>query len=108
LKVKCFKGKMAKIYCSKCKSHTNTKNEEWDEGRRLLSGECTKCGKIKITFTNEKGSFHQKSAKELEVAREKRKEATLNRRAKKLGREILDSENRKKVLRCVRKCLDDE
>ena len=96
---------MTKIYCSRCKTYTNTDNEEWDEERRLLTGDCTDCGKTKVTFTNVKGSFQKKSAKELATNRIKRKERTLNRKAKELGREILNSD--KKVLQCVKKCLNE-
>lgn len=96
---------MTKFYCSRCKTHTNTENEEWDEGRRLLSGDCVDCGKTKATFTNAKGSFQKKSAKELASNRLKRKERTRNRKAKELGREIMDAD--KKVQQCVRKCLNE-
>src|SRR5437868_9124866 len=86
-----------KFYCSRCKAFTNIENEEWDEGCQLLSGDCTDCGKTKVTFTNAKGSFQKKSTKELASNRIKRKERTLNRKAKELLR------CRKKVQQCVRK-----
>ena len=91
------------IYCSKCKAYTDNENEEWDQERRLLSGDCIKCGKTKITFVNEEGYFKKKSANQKATARIKRKERTLNKKAKKLGREILDAD--KKVRRNVRKYL---
>lgn len=97
---------MTKFYCSKCKAHTDTRNEDWDEDRRLLSGDCSKCGKVKVTFTSTSGTIKKKSAKELEEARNKRRERTLNRKAKKLGREIYDSENRKKIMKHIREDLE--
>lgn len=97
---------MTKFYCLKCKAHTETQeNEDWDEERRILLGSCAVCGKTKVTFTNASGSFRKKSAKELAVARIKRKEASLNRRAKKLGREILDADEG--VKKSVRKILKE-
>lgn len=99
---------MTKIYCLKCKAFTDTENEDRDitsNGRHRLSGECTKCGKIKCVFTDENYNFdmHKKNAKEKALDKIKRKERNLNRRAKKLGREILDSDEN--VQKCVRKCL---
>ena len=96
---------MTKIYCSRCKTYTNTDNEEWDEKCRLLTGDCTDCGKTKVTFTNAKGSFQKKSAKELATNRIKRKERTLNRKAKELGRAILNSD--KKVQKSVKSSLSE-
>ncbi len=98
-------AKKDQIYCSKCKTHTETENEDWDQERRLLSGDCTDCGKMKVTFVNEKGYFKKKSSKELVTARIQRKERTLNRKAKKLGREILDAD--KKVQKKVRGLLNE-
>ena len=97
---------MTKFYCSKCKEHTDTVNEEWDEERRLLSGECSECGKVKVTFTNTRGTIKRKSAKELKEARHKRHERTLNRKAKVLGRQILEAENKKKIKKQVRRDLE--
>ena len=97
---------MTKFYCSKCKARTDTINEEWDEERRLLSGECSECGKFKVTCTGTKGTIKKKSAKKLEEARRKRHERTLNRKAKELGRQILDVENKKKIKKPARKDLE--
>ena len=99
---------MTKIYCLKCKAHTETVNEDRDiskNGRYRLSGECTECGSVKCVFTDENYNFetHKKSTKEKAVAKIKRKEASLNRRAKKLGREILDTD--KRVQKSVRQVL---
>ena len=101
---------MTKFYCLKCKAFTETDNEDQDiskNGHYRLSGECTKCGKTKCVFTDENYNFeaHKKSAKERAMAKEKRKKATLNRKAKKLGQEILDAD--KKVRRNVRKYLNE-
>ena len=101
-------SKPQKTYCLRCKTYTSTENEDWnttEKGRNFLSGQCADCGQVKVCFTNEKGTFHKKSAKELADARITRKETSLNRRAKKLGREILDADE--KVLKCVRKCLKE-
>ena len=100
---------MTKIYCLKCKAFTETENEDRDissNGRHRLSGECTKCGKTKCVFTDENYNFeaHKKSAKERATAKIKRKEASMNRRAKKLGREILDAD--KGVRKSVRQALN--
>ena len=97
---------MTKFYCIKCKTYTETRDDEdWDEERRMLYGSCENCGKTKVTFTNAKGTFRKKSAKELVTVRIQRKERTFNRKAKKLGREILDAD--KSVQKDVRKYLKD-
>jgi hypothetical protein len=97
---------MTKFYCLKCKAHTETQeDEDWDQERRILFGSCAVCGKTKVTFTNASGTFRKKSAKELATARIQRKERTFNRKAKKLGRQILDAD--KRVQRSVRKTLKD-
>ena len=101
---------MTKIYCLKCKAFTETENEGRDissNRRHILSGECTECGKVKCVFTDENYNFEthkKKSAKEKATAKIKRKEASLNRKAKKLGREILDAD--KGVLKSVRQTLN--
>lgn len=101
---------MTKIYCLKCKAYTETENEDQDistNGRHRLSGGCIKCGKVKCVFTNANYDFDtQKSARERAKARIQRKERTLNRKAKKLGREIYDSENKKIILKHVRRDLE--
>jgi hypothetical protein len=97
---------MTKFYCVKCRAYTETQdNEDWDEERRMMYGSCENCGKTKITFVNAKGTFRKKSAKELATARNQRKERTLNRKAKKLGRKILDAD--KSLQKDVRKYLKD-
>ena len=97
---------MTKFYCIKCKAYTETQdNEDWDEERRMLYGSCENCGKTKITFVNANGFFRKKSAKELATARIQRKERALNRKAKKLGRKILDAD--KSLQKDVRKYLKD-
>ena len=102
---------MTKIYCLKCKAHTETDNEDRDiskNGRYRLSGECTECDKIKCVFTDENYNFEthkKKSAKEKTIAKEKRKISSLNRRAKKLGKEILDAD--KEVQKSVRQALNN-
>ena len=97
---------MTKFYCVKCKAYTETQdNEDWDEERRMLYGSCENCGKTKITFVNAEGTFRKKSAKELATARIRRKERALNRKAKKLGRKILDAD--KSLQKDVRKYLKD-
>ena len=101
---------MTKIYCLKCKAFTETDNEDQDisrNGRYRLSGWCTKCGSTKCVFTNKKYNFevHEKSTKERAMTKEKKKKATLTRRAKKLGYAILDSE--KKTQRKVRSILNE-
>jgi hypothetical protein len=101
-------SKPQKIYCLKCKVYTETENEDrnvTERGCNFLSGQCVNCGRVKVCFTNEKGTFNRKSVKELAVARIKRKEASLNRRAKKLGREILDADEG--VKKGVRKILKE-
>src|SRR3954454_17781746 len=97
---------MTKFYCLKCKAHTETQeNEDWDEERRILLGSCGVCGKTNVTFTNARVSFRKRIAQELAVARIKSNEASLNRRAKKLGREILDADEG--VKKSVRKILKE-
>lgn len=101
---------MTKIYCLKCKAYIDTTNEDRDissNGRYWLSGICTKCENVKCVFTDENYSFatHKKTAKEIASDKIKNKERALNRRAKKLGRAILDSD--KKVQKCVKKCLKE-
>ena len=102
---------MIKIYCLKCKAFTETDNESQDiskNGRYRLLGECTECGKIKCVFTDENYNFEthkKKSAKEKTIAKEKKKTASLNRRAKKLGKEILDAD--KGVQKSVRQALNN-
>src|ERR1043165_274846 len=102
---------MTKIYCLKYKAFTETDNEDRDissNGRYRLSGECTECSKVKCVFTDENYNFEthkKKSAKEKAIAKEKRKTASLNRRAKKLGKEILDAD--KGVQKSVRQALNN-
>ena len=102
---------MTKIYCLKCKAFTETDNEGQDisKNRRYrLLGKCTECGKIKYVFTDENYNFEihkKKSAKEKTIAKEKRKMASLNWRAKKLGKEILDAD--KGVQKSVRQALNN-
>ena len=70
---------MSQIYCSKCKTFTNTENEEWDEERRLVTGVCAKCGKTNATFVNKQGTFkisRKKTAKEKAIAKEKNHQRT--------------------------------
>ena len=97
---------MTKFYCVKCRAYTETQdNEDWDEERRMLYGSCENCGKTKVAFVNAEGTFRKKSAKELATARIRRKERALNRKAKKLGRKILDAD--KSLQKDVRKYLKD-
>ena len=77
-----------------------------EDGRRYrLRGDCESCGKLKMTFTGENWEFRQKSKKELAVARTKRQNATLNRKAKKLGLRILESDA--ETQKCVKNCLKE-
>jgi hypothetical protein len=104
---------MTKIYCLKCKAFTETDNEDRDiskNGRYRLSGWCTECGKVKCEFTDENYNFKthkklKKSAEEKSLNKIKSKERAMNRRAKKLGHAILDSE--KKTQRKVRRILNE-
>jgi hypothetical protein len=99
---------MTKLYCTRCKAYTDITNEDRDittNGRYRLSGLCVKCEKVNCVFTNENYDFKRKSAKDASTARIKRKEASLNRKAKKLGRSILDADE--EVQKCVRRCLKE-
>ena len=74
----------------------------------MLSGDCAKCGKTKVTFTDANGSFKigkKKTAEKKADAKEKNRIRVLNRRAKKLGYAILDFE--KKTQRKVRSILNE-
>lgn len=60
------------MYCVKCKSHTETKNQKKRQsknGRTMLSGVCSKCGTKKSQFvssssTNKKGGMYNKDNKQ--------------------------------------------
>lgn len=100
---------MTKLYCSRCKAYTEIENEDRDrteKGRYRLSGLCINCGKVNCVFTNENYDFKNKTGKALASDRIKRQEASKNRKARKLGLEILASS--KEVRKCVRKCLRGE
>jgi hypothetical protein len=82
------------IYCVKCRKYTGTQNGEWIDkpGKRpRLIGKCVVCEKKKSVYTNNSGYFKQKNAKELVEAKKERRRRTFNRKAQKLGREIMIS-----------------
>jgi hypothetical protein len=94
------------IYCVKCRKYTETQNGEWIEmprNRSRLRGKCVICGKGKSVYTNKEGYFKQKNVKELAEAKKERSRRTFNRRAKKLGREILMSTPKKVTKRLSEK-----
>ena len=94
------------IYCVKCRKYTGTQNGEWVEtskNRSRLIGECVKCGKGKSVYTNKDGYFKQKNTKELAEAKKERRRRTFNRRARKLGQEILMATPKKITKRSTKK-----
>ena len=95
---------MTLFYCLKYKSKTNTKSEEIEvtaNGHNRLIGICSNCNTKKGIFVGDNGKFHKKTASEITLEKEKRKETILNRKVKKIGREIIDAG----ALKYVRKCL---
>jgi site-specific DNA-adenine methylase len=103
-KIYMFKTKMTLIYCLKCKAKTDSKSESYEvtsNDQNRLTAICIKCGKKKGVFVGTDGNYKSKNQRELATARIKRKETALNRRARKIGREIIDNDAQK----CVKKCL---
>ena len=99
-----FKTKIMLIYCLKCKVKTDSKSESYEvtsHDQNRLTGICVKCGKKKGVLVNTDGNYKPKNQRELATARIKRKKNTLNKRAQKIGREIIDNDAQK----CVKKCL---
>ena len=97
---------MTKFYCLKCKKETETVGEVQDmtnNGRYRLHGNCGTCGKHKNVFTGEGWVIKRKSRKEKADAKDKKETAKKNQQAKKLGLQILESDDT--CQECIYKCL---
>ncbi|GBB99948.1 hypothetical protein RclHR1_03690021 [Rhizophagus clarus] len=62
-----------------------------DKGRYQIHGDCTICGTHKNTLTGENWEVKTHSKREILDAKKRRKKMAMNKKAKKLGLKILDT-----------------
>jgi hypothetical protein len=98
-------------YCSKCKKLTNldenrSRRKEFINHKGvthyMVIGPCIYCGTNISVFVNKDGVFTPKSNEERAKSREKRAISTRNKKALKIGLEVLN----KNAMPCVKKCIN--
>ena len=96
---------MTAIYCAKCRSITNTKQEKretTEKGRNRLSGICVTCDTKKGAFVNSKWKIHEKTPKEQEKVESKKIARSLKKEAEEIGWRVLANPEAKE---CIENCL---
>ena len=96
---------MTPIYCAKCRSITNTKQEKREttaKGQNRLSGICVTCNTKKGIFVNSKQKIHEKTPKEREDAESKKIVRSQKKEALKIGWNVLAYPE---VKDCIKNCL---
>src|ERR1044071_3724596 len=96
---------MTAIYCVKCRSITNTKQEKKEttaNGRNRLSGICVTCDTKKGMFVNSKWKIHEKTSKEREDAESKKIARRQTKKALRIGWNALAYPEAKE---CIKNCL---
>ena len=96
---------MTAIYCVKCRSITNTKQEKREttaNGRNRLSGICVACNTKKGMFVNSKWKIHEKTPDEREKAESYKIACSLKKKVLRIGWKVLAN---LKAKDCVKNCL---
>lgn len=100
-------------YCSKCRKLTNLdenkcRKKEFINSRgithHMVVGPCIYCGTNIAVFVNKDGVFTPQSNEECAKAKEKRAISTRNKKAMKIGLEVLN----KNAMSCVKKCINQK
>jgi hypothetical protein len=94
-------------YCVKCKKDTDT---NWidshprptrDAMHYFVTGSCKKCGTKKSVFTDRNGNYRQYSDTERANAKLRRHNASIKRKALKIGYTVMEND----AIDCVKKCI---
>jgi len=96
---------MTAIYCVKCRSITNTKQEKREttaNGRNRLSGICVACNTKKGMFVNSKWKIHEKTPDEQKKAEFDKIARSQKKEALRIGWKVLANPEAKE---CVKNCL---